>query len=274
VEHGKATVETAAAWWRSAPGAAQTEAPQEIGLLALALWRAGHTDPAIALLRECIGLFEQRGERNGAARQRLLLAEILWRDWRATEAAEALPDPAALDGELRKHFLEQRAAIHQKAGRLEDALADYREILRQAEAGPQVEEAAIAVARGTLAEACLDTGNLEEAESLARDAWDWLSAANHPEAAGICVTLAVISWNRQRSVSGWIDEGLRRIEETSSLIVPATKARFLETTAVRLEKAGLPGEAARCRLAADGHWESLGLPAKFAVAQAFPACVV
>ena len=260
-ERGLATVEEAATLCRTVGRSARAEAPQEIGLLAEVLWNGGQTEPAIALLTECIGLFEQRGEPNPAARFRLLLAEVLWRDGRISDAEKALPEPANLGDKLRSLFLQERAPIHQKAGRLEESLADYREVLRLEEAGPDSVEIPIAIAQSNLAEVLLDAGNLDEAESLVHEAWRELSAVNHPDAAGASVTLALISWRKKRTTYAWLDQALHRIDE-APLVLHANKARFLESAAVRLEKDGLLEEADRFRLAAEPHWQSLGLSSK------------
>ncbi|HTS26544.1 MAG TPA: site-2 protease family protein [Bryobacteraceae bacterium] len=254
---GRAIVAQAASFWRNA-GSKAADGPQEIGLLGLEFSLGGQAEAAVPLLRESIELFEKRGEPNPAARFRLLLAEVLRKAGRIDEARQVLPLSEQLPGELHRQFLEERAAVDHKAGRLGEAMSGYREALRLIEGDPRSNAGAVNTVKSSLAGVCLEAGQVEEAESLAQEAWNELSAAGDPEAATACITLGLISWHHSRTPAAWFDEGLRRVED-APLLLHANKARFFEATAARLEKTGLDGEASRFRLAAERHWAALGV---------------
>lgn len=248
-------------------GVTTLDMPVELALLGNTLWSGGQTTRAVTILTESVRTFEDRGEPNPAVRFRLVLADALRNEGRVTEAERALPIPAVLDESSRKQFLNTRGAIHQRAGRVVEALADYSELLHLTEEDPNADEFEIAIKQSSLAEAQLDAGNLEPAESLAHTAYRVLNAANHPEAAGTCITLGLIAWQKERSTSDWISLGLRILEE-APLLLRANKGRFFEEIARRLENAGLPEQASESRAAAARHWQCLGVDRQSCMAHA------
>jgi hypothetical protein len=121
------------------------------------------------------------------------------------------------------------------------------------------DELAIAGARATLAEAYLDAGKVEEAETEARQAHQELTALNHPARATSGFTLALTGWKKEQSSSHYFEEAMQVWAE-APLMLPAVKARIFESTAERFDRAGLPEEAARCRDAARQQWHRLAPP--------------
>jgi tetratricopeptide (TPR) repeat protein len=255
-ENGVASLEQAVDLWCSR-GSQLPDAPKQLCSIAIDFWNGGQAETGITLLRDAIALLEGRGEHRVAAQKRIVLTDCLCRDGQNAEAEQALPDPALVEEGRRRGLLEQQAAIHLKAGRAGEALADYREFFRLTQADPEACDASIAAAQALLAKAHLSAGDSDVAEKLALEAWRNLSGAGHPEASSCCVTLAILSYTERRDPREWLDEGLRRLEE--SVLLRGNKVRSLDNAADRLEKAGLRGGAERYRAAADKHWHYLGV---------------
>jgi tetratricopeptide (TPR) repeat protein len=258
VAMGLAAAEEAAAIFRSEQITGGAAALQQLGLLGWSLWEGGQTKQATALYIECIRVLEQLGAMDLATRCRLGLAHILRSDGRTAEAACVLPRLERVGRDLRKEYLAQRGATRQKAGRWADALRDASEILSLAVEEEPADELAISIARSTLAEAYLDAGLVAEAEATALQAYAELVPSGHPERAAACVTLALVGWQNEGSTGVYLEEAMQVWTE-ASLILAADRAHFLESTADRLERAGVVGEAARWRDAAEGHWRKLGV---------------
>lgn len=259
-ESGLEAAETAAQILRSAEIAESDRAHawRDLGVLAASLWMAGRTEPAIALFNQAIQFFELQASIRGD-RLRLALAQVLRRDGRLVEAEAALPVEERIKPEMRENFLTQRSQIWLRLGRVEQSIADLGEALQLKKADSHASTSEIATAESLLAEALLEGRRVEEAEASARSACGVLVPAEHPNAAGGLVTLALIARERgQESADAYLDEGLRLLSE-APLLKPAAKAHFFESEAARLERHGWKKPAEDWRSAAARNWESLGL---------------
>jgi tetratricopeptide (TPR) repeat protein len=264
---GLGAAEEAAAIFRSDDSSGSgSRAPLELGLLGLSLWQAGHDEQAVSLLKESILLLRLRGAANAALRFRLQLAGVLREAGRVREAGCVLPEPGEVGIDFRKTFLKQRGQIRRRSGHMQEALADFRELMRLTAADAQASDVDIALAKSSLAEAHLDAGNIEIAASLAYEAREMLAGIHHPETAAVSVTLALISWRKEeRSAPAWLREAMR-IYAQAPLLLPAVKARFFESTARKLEEARRTAEAVEWRTAADTCWRTLGRTAEVVAA--------
>jgi tetratricopeptide (TPR) repeat protein len=252
-------VEEAASIFRSDDSA---DAPRQLALLGIAVWNAGRVEKAAEWLAESVRLFQLRGAVAAAMTFRLALADVLCRDGRIPDAACVLPEPDKVSPEFRAGFLEQRGAIRLKGGYIEEAVADYRERMRLVAADPQASDLDVALAKNELAEAHFEAGNLTLAASLAHEAREALDMLGHPDAASACVTLALVGVRREeRSATAWLREAMR-IFSQAPLVLPASKARFFESSARKLEAAGLSEDAAQWRASADTCWRMLNLPSR------------
>lgn len=234
------------------PESARSQAASDLATLGVSFWMAGRTEQAIALLSESIQSLEARGAVNRVARVRVTLAEVLRKAGRLPEAQVALPNQEELTPDIRETFLRQQAQIHLRAGQIAEAIAGLEEALRLKKADQHASAAEIATAEGSLAEAFLDASRVEEAETLARRSCDVLVPMGHPNAAGSLITLALIS-----KQSPYTDEALRLISE-AQLLKTASKARFLEAAAARLERYDWIHKAEEFRAAAEAQWQTFG----------------
>ena len=230
----------------------------EMGAIALSYWMAGRVDETVTLLNEAIELSEPRGEVNRTARLRVTLAEVLRKAGRLSEAEAALPADQGLTAAVREAFFSQRAQIRLRMGQVDAAIADLEQALSLKKADPYASAAEIATAQGSLAEALLEAQRVDEAEQLARTACDVLAPRCHPNAAGSLITLAIVSRERQpEAASAYLEEALRLISEAPLLKI-ASKARFLEGEAARLERYGLVFQAKQYHAGAEAQWSALG----------------
>lgn len=238
--------------------AEHAQAIAELGSIAVGYWMVGLVDEAVALLHEAIPLMERRDEVNRTARLKVTLAEILRKAGRLPEAMAALPPDRDLTPGLREALLSQRAQIQLRAGQMDAAIADLLEAWSLKKADPHASAAEVATAQGALAEALLDSSRFNEAEQLARSACDVLASASHPNAAGPLITLAIVCRERQpEKTSAFLEEALRLISDAPLLKV-ASRARFLEAEATRLERFGLALPAKQFRAVAETQWSALG----------------
>ena len=231
-------------------------APHYLVLLGESLWNAGQAEGAISLMAEGIGLLEARGAVRLAAAIRLYLAEVLRIDGRAGRAACVLPPPERIEPVLRRQYHARRGAIRRSGGKLRDAIDDLSAVVAMSEQGGPGDEVALAVARGLLAGALAEAGDLEQAEPLATQAYETLASAGHPDFSAACITLAVVGWRKNGSAGDYVEAAIRGWN-AAPLLFPADKARELEAAARSLESAGLAAEAAECRAAAAQHWQSI-----------------
>lgn len=246
VAFGLHAAEEAANIFRSYESADGVETAQSLGQLGERLWNGGYPDEGITLITESLRLLEPRAAVESEVRLRVFLASVLRAEGRLEEAERALPELERVGPDMRKDYLTERGAIRRKGRKWPEALADASEALRITLTDTPGDDLAIAMAKNAVAEAYLDAGHLMQAELLAKQAYAVLSAAGHPERTDTCITLAVIGWQKQQSTGDYFEEALR-IWETAPLILRANKARTLEYIAERLERAGLPEEATRCR---------------------------
>jgi len=237
------------------------QAASDLGAVGVTLWMAGVNDRATELLSEAIRRIEDRGGANRAARLRITLAEVLRKSGRSEDAAAALPAPGGLLPDLQESMLAQRAQIHLCARRFEAAIADLEEAVRLKQADAHSSVAEIATAEASLAEGYLDAGRPADAEPKARRACEVLCTAEHPNGAGPLITLGILArLDHQESASAYIDEALRLVTN-AKLLRAASKARFLEAAADRLERFGWTPKAKEFRAAAAARWQTLGRPA-------------
>jgi tetratricopeptide (TPR) repeat protein len=251
VDAGLETVKEAAAILRGQTG---DVAPQYLGFLGSVLWGAGRTEDAVGLLTEGVSLLEARGFLRPAAGERLQLAEILRLDGQVARAGCVLPRPENVSPELRRYYHDRRGNIRRSAGHLSDAIADFSAALTLIESEP--EEVHLAAARAKLADALAESGDLDGAETMVRQARDVLAAAGHPDLGSANITLAVIAARRGQARQDQVAAALRAWD-AAPLLLPADKARELETAAKSLESAGCAAGAADCRAAAEGYWRRL-----------------
>jgi len=225
-----------------------------LGLLGEALWQAGRTEDAIAMVTETIQLLEPRGAKRLALPFRLFLADILRLQGQVARAACVLPPPDAVDPDQRKRYLEQRGRIRRSAGKLPEAISDFSAAaaLEEAEADP----VQLAVARAKLADVLAEAGDLERAEPMVLQAAEILQAAGHPDFGATSITLAVIAARTNQPAGEHVSAAIRAWD-AAGLLLPADKARELEAAAKLLEAAGLAAEASDCRTAAGRYWRML-----------------
>ena len=234
------------------------QAASDLGAVGVTLWMGGLNDRAVELLREAIRRTEERGVANRAARLRVTLAEVLRKAGRLEEAAAALPSADGLLADVHESFVAQRAQIHLLSRRLHEAIADLEEALRLKKADAHATTAEVATAEASLAEGYLDAGRAAEAELSARRACEVLCTTEHPNGAGALVTLAILARQQQQDSAGaYVDEALRLVTD-AKLLKTASKARFLEAAADRLERFGWMHKAKEFRAAAATRWQTLG----------------
>ncbi len=236
------------------PEASRNLAYDEFGALGEALWKAGQSGTAIDMLRLAVTQLESGGAMAAAAKYRVKLAAALCALGRPAEALYALPSEETLPPSGLRCLLGERAAIHMAGGRPQEAAADARALaaLWQQQTEPATADGngplascqpqppaaiEIAAAEALLARACLESGNLAEAEPLARQAAAVLAEWGHPGAGACRITLALAT--RERS-PGAFEEAFRLIE-SAPLLSPAEKARRLEAERARIGGLG-PGE--------------------------------
>lgn len=259
-EAGVAASNTAAEILRSSEiaDADRDQAASDLGSVGVTLWMAGLNDTAVELLWEAIRAIEERGIDNRAARLRVTLVEVLRKAGRLEEAAAALPGGDGLLPDVHESMLTQRAQIHLRAGRFPEAVLDLEEALRLKKADPHASPAEVATAQASLAEGLLDAGRTAEAVLNARRACEELCTNNHPNGAGALITLGILARRDKQDLAGtYVDEALRLIAEAPLLKI-ASKARFLEAAADRLESCGWIHKAKDFRAAAATRWQSLG----------------
>jgi tetratricopeptide (TPR) repeat protein len=234
------------------------QAIAELGGIGVMYWMVGRLDEALASLIEATQLMEQRGEVNRTARLRLTLAEVLRKAGRLSEAQAALPADQGLTAGVREAFFTQRAQIALRMGQIDAAIADFQEAWSLKKIDPHASAAEIATSQAALAEALLEAQRSDDAEQLARSACDVLAATSHPNASGPLITLAILSRERQpEAASAFLDEALRLISEAPLLKI-ASRARFLESEAARLDRFGLAFQARQFRAGAEAQWGALG----------------
>jgi tetratricopeptide (TPR) repeat protein len=239
VESGLETARAAAALFRSSviPAARRNLAWEDIADLADELSPIDRSDLPIELMREGIAHSESGGAATVAALYRIKLAAILRQTGRPEEARAALPAEPPLFPAVRRAFLAERAELHLMARRPDLAVTDCRELVALWRAHPCTPAPEIACAEALLAKACLATGELAEAETLARQAADLLAAWQHPDAASCLITLALAqSQSTGDSASALLDQAFRLIE-TAALLTPVEKARLKEAETARIEQA-------------------------------------
>ena len=222
-ERGSAAAETAAQILRSPETSESNRAKAwgEMGTLGVSVWMAGRAEQAVALLSEAVRAVDpEAGKRS--ARLPVTLAMVLRKAGRLTEAEAALPANEGLTERLREAFLNERARIRLRSGRVENAIADFEEVLRLNKETPHASATGIATIEGSLAEALLDAGRVEQAEAIARTACDVLVPVEHPEGSGPLVTLALIAWQRQQEFGEHLSGGGRSPDSRS----PAARDRF------------------------------------------------
>jgi tetratricopeptide (TPR) repeat protein len=229
--------------------------PHGLGSLADFLWRAGRAEEALPLARECIVLLEARGALRLGASFRLYFAEVLRVQCRFAHAACVLPLRANA-GSMDTRYLEVRGSIRRHGDRLPAAIADLTAVVECQLRQSPVDEVAVAVARGKLADALAASGAWEEAERMVAPAYERLAAAGHPEAAAASITLAVVSWRKTGAAGSEVEAALR-IWSANQILAPADKAREMELAGRKLDAAGYAEGAARCRESAQVQWQSM-----------------
>jgi tetratricopeptide (TPR) repeat protein len=252
LETGLQAIEQSAAIFREQNG--DIAAPQYLGHFGYCLWEAGRTEEAIALLTECVVMFEAGGAPGLAASQRLLLAEILRYTGKYAQAACVLPRFEHVTLDLRQYYYDRRGSIRRSAGYLPEAIADFSKVAGIAEADG--EEVPLAIARTKLADALIHNGDLERAERLAGEARRVLSEAGHPDLGCACIVLAAIAARKGEPHEHQVEAAMRAWE-AAALFLPADKARELEEAARSLDAVGLSTGSAACREAAKRYWRLL-----------------
>jgi len=250
---GAAAVDEAASIFRTHPGG--VSGLHQLGLLGETLWEAGRTEQAIGLVTECIQLVEAGGAIQLGAAFRLLLAEMLCYEGRVAHAACVLPPRDRIQPEARCGYYHRRGAIRRSGGKLPEAIADFAALVAICEERPE-EQIPLAEARARLAGALAEAGDVERAEVLAQQAQETLAAAGHPAFAWTCITHAVAGWRRDGSPGEHVEAAVRWWKDAPFLL-PAEKARELESAAKSLESVGLDKAASECRAEAVRWWDGL-----------------
>lgn len=247
---GAATAQEAARALRSAylDDGDRMKAIQQLGLVGVAYSMAGRLEDGESLISECVCLHETHNARRAGARWRLVLAENLRQQKLCERALCALPVPDRTPADLRRRLVKERATILLRAGRINEAIADFDALL-----GEPADEIFRARVEGLMAEACLEAFDLTRAGTLAQSAYDTLLGAGHPDSAGPAVTLAIL-----RGRPADLAEAQRTVLE-APLLGPASQARWLEQAADRIERAGMPNPAAEFRSAAAECRRKLGI---------------
>ncbi len=255
IDAGLHAVEEAVAAIRTQP--AGTTGPWELAVLADTLWDAGQLERAIPLLAEAVGLLEERGGARLAARFRLLLAEFMAHAGHVGQAACVLPSEPE-DPELRRKYFEARAVVRRAAGSLSESAADLSAALACCERGDPVDETELAVTRAKLASVLAEAGEIDRAESLAKDALEKLSAVGHPDLAGAFITLAAVAGRRGGPAADHVARAIHcwQVDEWR---FPAAKAREAEAAARLLDSAGVTALAAQCRALIPHLWPGPGV---------------
>lgn len=237
IDAGLDAAQSAAALFRSTgiPPARRNLAWEDVADLGHDLWSAGQSEIAIELMLEGIAHLESCAP-PVAARYRIKLAAILRQLGRPDEARAALPPEPTNSPALRRAFLAERVELHLVCGRTRLAVADGRALVALWRAHPCAPAPEIACAEALLAQACLADYQLEEAETLARQAAPLLAAWRHPGASSCLITLALA----QSQFPGECDadrlaEAFRLIE-TAPLLSPAEKARLKEAGTARIRQ--------------------------------------
>jgi tetratricopeptide (TPR) repeat protein len=273
IERGLDAAERAAAIVRSGeiPAGQRNIAWNRLGKLGERLWHAGQSALAMNLLRETIEQLELGGAGTASARQRIRLARIFRQLGRLDEAATCLPKQDSLPIVPVRYLLEERARLELTAERPLGAVAACRELLTLWRTEPDA-TAETAAAESLLAMACLEAGDNGQAEALAQKAAEVLGPWQHPENVCCRITLALTRPQTGRlRTSSLIDECLLQIQ-VDPLLLPAEKARFLESEANRLERHRQREEADLLRGAASEHWRTSGVESKPTAGVALPPC--
>jgi tetratricopeptide (TPR) repeat protein len=230
--------EEAAALWRSPsiPASRRNLAAENIADIGAELCRGGLSELGLELLHEGIRGLEAGGASFTAARFRIKLAAVLQSLGRVCEAAEVLPQEAALPAGLRRPVLAARLEIHLANGQSDTALADGRELVDLWRSHPHAAPPEIASAEALLAKACLAAGDLAAAEELAGNAAEVLGPRLHPNAASCVITIALArSQSAGMQDSRHFTAGLELID-ASVLLRPAEKARLKAIESARFRK--------------------------------------
>jgi tetratricopeptide (TPR) repeat protein len=208
-----------------------------MGSLAATVWMAGGADNAPELFQESIRELEKNGPSSRAVQLRIVLASCLRKEDRLAEAEAAMPPEGGMEPERRKTFLDVRGEIYAETGRTAQAVTDAREALKIVEQSAEEDPIGVASAQAKLAEFLLADGKVEEAEDLARRAWDELMPRKHVDASGALVTLALI--RNDESSEAYIEEAFRIVKE-SPLGQAGTTNRALAGLRKRASKLQLP----------------------------------
>ena len=244
--------------------ARDAEAPKalgELGTLGVVVWKSGRWERAAGLVREAAEGFEARSLTARASAQRLLLSLILRKAGLLDEAFAALPAEENVSASKRESWLAARGEIALLAGRFADAIADFERALSLAREISRPDPVHIAATECALAEAFLDAGRDQDAETLAISAGAILRGASNPEECRSLLTLARLRWKRGEDGATLWRQALDTMRG-APLIEPATRARWLEQVASTLTRAGRPAESEQARTAAAVDWDRLGCPLK------------
>jgi tetratricopeptide (TPR) repeat protein len=241
IDAGLAAVQSAADIYRSPaiPAARRNLGWENLADLGYELWRAGRSALAIDFLREGISGLETGGAGPLGARYRIILAAILRQLGRTDEACGELPAEQAFSPARRRLLLAERARLHLATGHPGFAIADGRELVALWRAHTDAPALEIAAAEALLAEACLASGDIFEAETRATQALGVLGPWQHPDAASCLITIAFKHAEPNgEGDSARIDEAFRLID-SAPLLLPAQKARLKEAETARIRACGL-----------------------------------
>jgi len=244
--------------------ARDAEAPKalgELGALGVVVWKSGRWERAASLVREAAEGFHARGLTARASAQRLMLSLILRKAGHLDEARSALPAKDNVSASKLESWLMARGEIALLGGRVADAIEDFQQALSLARQVSRPDPVHIAATECALAEAYLDAGWDQDAETLATSAGAILREAANPEECRFLLTLARLRWKRGEDGTTLWRHALETMR-SAPLIEPATRARWLEQVASTLSRAGRPAEAEEARTAAAVDWDRLGCPLK------------
>ena len=236
----------------------RAQAASDLALAGIAVWNAGRNAQAIAILSDAIRRLEQNGAVQRSVRLRIVLSEVLRKVGRFADAEAALPAEAGLSPANLESLLSARAQIELRSGRVQEAVTSFERALELKKNDPQSSPSEIATAESLLGEAMLDSGRIDEAETLTRRSLHTLQAAGHPDAAGALITLAFLQHVRGiPNSTALVDEAMELIVK-APLLETASRARFLESEAERLDRYGFAIPAGGYRTAAAVLWEQVG----------------
>jgi tetratricopeptide (TPR) repeat protein len=208
-----------------------------VAALALRFWKEGTAVQALEILEEAITALESGGARDIAAMYRIKLVSMFRELGRLDDADRWIPEQPEMYPVLERQFLEERARLRLVAGDAGSAVADCRALVELWESEPDAAPEK-AVAASLLAQALLDFGDYQQAESLARQAADVLTPRQHPETGACLITVALASSKSGETLDAAAVEDALQMIASHPMLSEAEKQRLTEAERHRIDRYG------------------------------------